>query len=344
MQCNIISSGIVDSNAKYQGWPTLILTKDNTLLAGCSGERRKHICPYGRAQIYRSEDFGKTWQGPLQISNGPLDDRDVGLCQAADGSIFAGYFTSIIGFFWCNDEVEKCKSVTIQDIKENLGYRARRSTDDGKTWGEPFQLPVFSCHGPTLLSDGTMIMAGPEHNMNVFDMADGIRSRIATSVARSTDNGQTWEVIANIPVPEGQTHKAFHEMHIVEAADGTLIMHIRNHNGEHSIWQTESPDKGYTWSIPHFVSQGLPSYLTRLSDDRLIMTYSWREKPCGIHARISEDNGKTWSEEIVIYDKAPNGDMGYPSTVELPDHTLFTLWYETVQGVAAMHHCNWKLT
>lgn len=343
MNIREISTGIVDPDAAYQGWPTLLLTKNNTLIAGCSGERKGHICPYGRVQIYRSSDFGKSWEGPQKISNGPLDDRDAGLCQAADGSIFAGYFTSVAGLFWCDDENEVSDKVTVKDLKDHLGFWARRSFDDGKTWDKPFMIPVFSCHGPTVLSDGTMLIAGPEHDPKISAISGGCRARLSTSVARSTDNGQTWEVIAKIPVPEGQDHNQFHEIHMVEAADSTVLLHIRNHNDRGSIWQSESTDKGVTWTVPHHVADGMPSFLTRLSDGRLLMTVSWRNEPCGIRAHISEDNGKTWGEDIVVYDQGLSWDLGYPSTVELPDHTFFTLWYEYIGERTIMRYRNWTL-
>ena len=355
MKCNVISRGIIDPDATYQGWPTVLLTRNNTLVVGCSGDRLGHVCPYGRAQIYRSEDFGKTWEGPQKISNGPLDDRDVGLCQAADGSIFAGYFTSVFGFYWCDDDNEISDKVTIKDMKDNLGFWARRSFDDGKTWTERFSIPVFSCHGPTLLSDGTMLYAGPEHPKKYVSILGGMAKRASTSVARSTDNGQTWELIAKIPIPEDQTAEKMCEMHMVEAADGTIIMHIRNHNGGYgTIWQCESKDKGVTWTVPHYVSCGFPSFLTRLSDGRLMMSVSWREVPYGIRARISEDNGKTWGEEIILHDTAEFADLGYPTTMELPDHTFFTVWYEYIgiayhpDGVAysksILRYLNWSLS
>ena len=39
------------------------------------------------------------------------------------------------------------------------------------------------------------------------------------------------------------------------------------------------------------------------------------------------------------------GDLGYPSTVELADGTLLTVWYETMQGspLAVLRQAKWKL-
>ena len=60
-------------------------------------------------------------------------------------------------------------------------------------------------------------------------------------------------------------------------------------------------------------------------------------------ARISEDNGTTWSEDMVLSDDSPSWDMGYPSTARLDDGTFFTLWYENIRGTARLRGLNWQL-
>ena len=48
----IIKHGFVSPKEKYprayNGWPTVISLSDGTLLAAWSGERLKHICPFGK--------------------------------------------------------------------------------------------------------------------------------------------------------------------------------------------------------------------------------------------------------------------------------------------------------
>jgi hypothetical protein len=39
-------------------------------------------------------------------------------------------------------------------------------------------------------------------------------------------------------------------------------------------------------------------------------------------------DGETWSDEKVIFDNAPDNDLGYPSTVELSDGSLLTVYYQ----------------
>ncbi len=133
-----------------------------------------------------------------------------------------------------------------------------------------------------------------------------------------------------------------------ETGDGRLIAQIRNHNKRNAgeTLQSESADGGKTWSEPHSIGVwGLPSFLTKLRDGRLLMTYGHRRVPFGNQARISADHGRTWSEPLIIYSDGVTGDLGYPSTVELDDGTLLTVWYESMKGVphAVLRQAKWRI-
>jgi hypothetical protein len=75
------------------------------------------------------------------------------------------------------------------------------------------------------------------------------------------------------------------------------------------------------------------------------MSYGYRRQPIGNLARVSVDNGSTWSEPLTISDDAKSGDMGYPSTIECDDGTLVTVWYELLAGSpnAQLRQARWRL-
>ena len=168
-------------------------------------------------------------------------------------------------------------------------------------------------------------------------------------MAESKDDGLTWQWLAEIPTRKGDAVVGgYHELHAVEAADGTLIAQIRNHNAANKgeTLQSESKDGGRTWSEPHSIGVwGLPSHLLRLRDGRLLMSYGHRRKPYGNQARISTDNGQSWGEAMILSGDGIGGDLGYPSTVELPDGTLLTVWYEKMaeQPLAVLRQATWRL-
>ena len=98
--------------------------------------------------------------------------------------------------------------------------------------------------------------------------------------------------------------------------------------------------------MPHSIGVwGLPSHLLRLKDGRLLMSYGYRRRPFGNQARISKDHGKIWGEPITISGDGANGDLGYPSSVELTDGTLLTAWYEQLSSSprAALRLARWNL-
>ena len=148
---------------------------------------------------------------------------------------------------------------------------------------------------------------------------------------------------------EGDLEGKYHELHMVEAANGRLIAQIRNHNPKDAgeTLQSESSDGGATWSPPHSIGVwGLPSHLLRLSDGRLLMSYGYRRKPYGNQVRISSDHGENWSAPLTLSADGAGHDLGYPSTVELADRSLLSVWYERMEGssYAVLRQAHWKLT
>ena len=63
-------------------------------------------------------------------------------------------------------------------------------------------------------------------------------------------------------------------------------------------------------------------------------TYGIRTTPYGQRACLSHDGGITWDvgNEIVLRDDAPNGDLGYPATVEIEPGELLTVYYQAEEN------------
>ena len=67
--------------------------------------------------------------------------------------------------------------------------------------------------------------------------------------------------------------------------------------------------------------------MIRLADGRIALTYGWRHAPYGIRARISEDEGQSWSKEIILRCDGASWDLGYPRTVQRTDGKCVTVYY-----------------
>jgi hypothetical protein len=341
----------------YHGWPTVARRKNGQLLLVYSGGREAHVCPFGRVELMRSDDEGQTWSYPQVIFDSPIDDRDAGIVETAQGSLLATTFTSL-AYVSILERARKVEPgspgawpperlrrwLAAHQRADESGRKAvldcwmARSMDGGLTWSGRYRCPVNSPHGPFVLRDGRLLYAGKSLWAE--------KERVG--VCESTDDGVTWNWIAEIPERPGDSRAHYHELHGVEAADGTIVVQIRNHNqaNERETLQTESIDGGKSWSVPHPIGVwGLPSHLLRLRDDRLLMTYGYRRAPFGNQARISEDHGRSWSEPITISDDGITQDLGYPSTVQLSDGSLLTVWYEVMSSspYAVLRQARWTL-
>ena len=47
---------------------------------------------------------------------------------------------------------------------------------------------------------------------------------------------------------------------------------------------------------------------------------------------------------MTVYGGGASGDLGYPSTVQLDDGSLFTLWYELMEGRSKLRAARWTLS
>lgn len=332
----------------YHGWPTVARTREGTMHLVWSGRRVAHVCPFGTVEHMISRDGGESWTYPRTLHDSLIDDRDAGVLETAQGTILATSFTSLAyvdhsyttGILETDPAWQAVHARLPDDEarQAELGCWAFRSEDGGRTFSNRIDTVVNSPHGPLQLSDGRLLYLGKK----LWDE----EKRIGASV--SEDDGRTWAWLSEIPTREGDEFGAYHELHAVECADGTILAQIRNHNeaNKGETLQSRSTDGGATWSAPESIGVwGLPSHLLRLRDDRILMSYGHRRTPFGNQARLSEDHGKTWSEPIIISGDGAGGDLGYPSTVELDDGTLVTVWYEKLADnpMAQLRQARWKL-
>lgn len=333
----------------YHGWPTLARRKNGGLIVAYSGGRESHVCPFGRVEMIRSSGDGEKWSWPQITMDTPIDDRDAGICETSTGSLLMTTFTSLAyretrkkASGWPPERIARWDAAerrgSEKELDSLLGVWMLRSTDGGLTWSKPYRVPVNSPHGPSSLSNGRLLYVGK----HLWETGKGV------GACESTDDGRTWHQISEIPARPGDDAAEYHELHQIEAADGRIVVHIRNHNPQNAreTLQCESADGGKTWSVPHPIGVwGLPSHLLRLRNGTLVMSYGYRRAPFGNQARISRDHGRTWSDPVTLSADGASGDLGYPSTVELEDGRLLTVWYEQMKDSprAVLRMARWKL-
>ncbi len=355
---------IVARNAEslfpYQGWPTIARDGNGVLYAAVSGHRLGHVCPFGKNYLYISRDEGKTWSVPLVVNDTAHDDRDGGLCAWGDGNL-------LITWFHNSKQLYRDRAFLAEDQPINNGAAAapvsyavydmwdqlppermvegmaftRRSHDGGMTWDEPTPVNFSAPHGPIRTPSGCMLYAGSYRG-------EGI------ALMESRDDGLTWEKLCLVPkLPDADASDCC-EPHCVELPNGEILIVIRSWRTESkklNLYLTRSTDGGKTFEVPQPIEglYGAPGHLLLHSSGAVILTYGVRfsdEKPIGSYARVSYDNGHTWGEEFMVGKPSPIWDHGYPSTVELSDGSLYTLYYQRAydtDNFNSLLGCHWEL-
>lgn len=313
----------------YFAWPTIEKLQNGRICVGASGYRVEHICPFGTGVLAFSDDNGETYSAPIRIFDTVLDDRDVGLKAFGESGLIATSFNNTIEFQRENmPQTQECidyiNSISPEEEEEALGILYRISHDFGETFGPILKAPVSSPHGPTVLNDGTVLWVGRRL---------GVDNHIEAYVINTETGEMTLRGEMELYKYEDFKGLYFYEPHAIQLPDGKLICHLRTQNADESIftlYQTISLDNGVTWSKPHQIiryDSGAPAHLFLHSSGTLITAFSHRKRPYGIWAVFSTDGGETWSDEAVIHNGYDTDDLGYPSTIELDNGELLTVFY-----------------
>lgn len=348
----------------YQGWPTVARDEKGTLYVVSSSFRVGHVCPFGKTAFYVSHDEGKTWSYPTVINDTYMDDRDAGILYMGNGRLLVTWFTHSAHSYqnrW-GDEYRKthlspiayeaAKGVvasydSLSEKEKMSGSYVRISEDYGITWSETIYVPVSAPHGPTLCRDGTLIYLGKNfYEEDRIHLRDGKKAEIVCFA--SIDGGYTWEKRSSIEHPSWLTENEYlDEPHVIERSDGQLFGAFRVEGRKpYSVATAISKDRGQTWGeIKCTDVSGSPPHLMFHSSGALICSIGRREAPFGQRAMISYDEGETWSELYVLDERASSNDLGYPSTVELDDGCLLTVYYQKAESDK---HCSilytkWRL-
>lgn len=351
----------------YFGWPTVARMDDGSLVVAASGMRLGHVCPYGRTVFLKSRDEGRTWSSPRVINDTPLDDRDAGILSLGGKRLLLSWFSSDTRVHVLKPKTNDARSfarplsrkerswiaararawadieplwkaglqwTTDEIVSRFHGSWVRISEDGGDTWNPPVRVDVSAPHGPIRLRDGRIFYFGKSAETHaLFAGAGAIR-------ALASRDGGTWTSTGCVPFSSGTHPHNYHEPHAVELPSGRIIGLIRLQSiVGHDIsplglppWgiaQTESDDGGKTWTTARSLGfHGSPPHLMRHSTGVLICSYGYRARPLGQRVALSHDEGRSWKHDYVLRADGLSADLGYPSTVELTDGDLLTVYYQ----------------
>ncbi len=168
-----------------------------------------------------------------------------------------------------------------------------------RTQSNIFASPYMT--GLTELADGTIVSLAHGQNPSVFD-----RQCEEIYLMASNDVGKTWTKRATVASDTSEYPNGYGgdgcEVSLTMTEDGTLVCAMRM---ELSIVErhvcdtmiTVSHDQGYTWCKPFSVAESsVTPHVIALHGGIVALIYG---RP-GVHMKISEDNGLTWSESHAL--------------------------------------------
>ena len=295
--------------------PALVVTSKGTLLAFCEG-RKTSRSDHGDIDLIlrRSIDGGQTWdQQRIVYEEGGTKKITIGNpCAVVDKD------TGIVWLAFCrnNDRIFITHSVDEGEI----WTKPKEITEKVKEpeWGWYATGPGHGIHLQRGKYKGRLVIpcdCGDSKGWGNWD------KKGRSLVIYSDDHGKSWT--------HGDiTEKGMNECEVVELADGSMLLSMRNYRGPKLRAFALSKDGGRTWSSPrHHDKVYCPTCQAS------IHRYSWRPNiilhsgPGGpgrenMTVRLSYDEGQTWSITKVLED----GPGAYSDLAVLTDGRVCCLF------------------
>ena len=341
---------------KFLGWPANngAWTSDgvNMLVGFTYGnyqlQKGHNISGRLSSWLARSNDMGQTWTawdpegyvGDFDLSRNkktltnPIDFSHPQFVMRIVGTGYHGANDSSAHFFYS------------YDLGRTWNGPYAFGTDDIRRW--PQLRAAYGDDAELELTPRTdYIVEGPNSLlvfMSVRRVGGGFTDKLFC--IRTTDGGLTWHWVGWV-VPPSDPYRAVMSQ-TVRLKSGKLISAIRRRSGSNCwIDAYVSTDNGKTWTFLSKIADtgdgstnGNPPALNITTNGRLVAVFGYRNKPYSIRVAYSDDEGKTWSEPVILRDdywaEDMEPDLGYPRLLRRKDGKMIAIYYWSTKE--HLHH------
>lgn len=296
-----------------------------------------HIDPTARDVFIISPDGGATFGSELHtIVDDEMSDQDPCVNVLADGRMIVTYFRWAL----CplGEGAKRWGEAPFASYGRSL-WGKYDCYPDGASYSISDDEGASFRHFPPLRMSGVPDGAGVRGN--IVEMPDGellmplYGSMKPGELSRcvliaSHDRGETWAYRATMAF-DPECKKNYLEPGLYRTPGGKLVGLYRTQtdfrvpgvkfddtylNLHISVSEDDGKSFGDVREIPG-VWGSSPFHALRLRDGRVLLTYGYRRAPFGVRARVcdAELTHIEESEEIILRDDAPNGDLGYPNAI-----------------------------
>jgi hypothetical protein len=305
-------------------WPQLHCAPDGTLLA-LGYNAPGHTTLPGDVDCWASADGGKTWE--KRGTAAPRPHKDANYCDSCSGFAANGDLMLLSGGF---EDAGNARGKR----KPVMPLGVFRSADLGRTWKKEGNFPRELRAGVEWRPYGTVVPA-PDKTLRTVVYAYRGTEGFGGYMMTSRDDGRTW--VEPVPIAE-----KINEGVLLPLAGKSWLCVARTTEKPapelgQELRQFRSTDDGKTWTDEGLLAgfHKHPPSLIRLKDNRLVLTYGNRRNG-NVEARLSKDDGKKWDAPLRLFQAS--GDMGYPSTVQLSDGRLVTVFYAKQSSLHDGYH------
>ena len=293
------------------GYFPIIAKHDKTLFVFCR-TGAGHLGKNGKIAVLSSLD-GLDWHYKGTVEKENSDIRNPAVYIFHNGKILLALYR-----YNAYDDKGICQP-SKNNSPHNYDLVFFSSDDGGVSWKEQINTNLDKVYG-------RIGKASPHGKMFLYNnqLLLPVYNKEGCFLLSTKDDGHSWDIFSHIA-------KDLLEPFVIKTPNNELAAVMRTRRkSRFEEASLVSIYRNNRWTEPVCVTDPLqhPAGLLILSNNQLLLYYADRNfENQRILVKLSADNGQTWSRAIQVGDVFHNCDFGYPSTIELTEGTLLSVFY-----------------